>query len=56
MIDILRYILVKDLGKEKEQKYIQMLEEGGKSMGTFVNKLRADRERTILKAKEDGEK
>lgn len=55
MISILRYILVKDLGKERAQKYINMLE-GGMDMGTFVNELRADRERTLLKAKEDGEK
>ena len=55
MISILRYILVKDLGKERAQKYINMLE-GGMDMGTFVNELRADRERSLLKAKEDGEK
>ncbi len=53
MIEILRYILVKDLGKEKAKKYIKMLE-GGMNMGTFVNELRADRERTILSAKKEG--
>ena len=53
MIEILRYILVKDLGKEKAKKYIEMLE-GGINMGTFVNELRLDRERTIANAKAEG--
>ena len=53
MIGILRYVLIKDLGKEKAEKYIKILE-GGIDMGGFVNELRADRERTILKAEEKG--
>ncbi len=56
MIEILRYILVKDLGKVRAQKYIDMLEEGGMDMGTFVNELREDRERTLLNVKEEGRK
>ena len=47
MIEILFKILEKYLGKEKAKKYIKMLE-GGMNMGTFVNELRTDRERTIL--------
>lgn len=53
MIAILRYILVKDLGKEKAQKYIKILE-GGIDMSGFVNTLREDRERTIKKARKEG--
>ena len=37
MIDILRYILVKDLRKERAQKYIDMLE-GGRNMGKQIGK------------------
>ena len=55
MIGILRYVLIKDLGKEKAEKYIKILE-GGIDMGGFVNELRADRERTILRAEEKGKK
>lgn len=55
MIGILRYVLIKDLGKERAEKYIKILE-GGIDMGRFVNELRLDRERTILKAKEKGKK
>ena len=53
MIDMLRYILVKDLGKERAEKYIEMLE-GGIDMGIFVNELRADRERTMAREREEG--
>ena len=53
MITILRYILMKDLGKEKAQEYIKILE-GGIDMSGFVNTLREDRERTIKKARKEG--
>ena len=53
MITILRYILIKDLGKEKAQEYIKILE-GGIDMSGFVNTLREDRERTIKKARKEG--
>ena len=53
MITILRYILIKDLGREKAQKYINILE-GGMNMSGFVNTLREDREKTIKNALNDG--
>ena len=53
MITILRYILMKDLGKEKAKEYIKILE-GGIDMSGFVNTLREDRERTIKKARKEG--
>ena len=55
MISIIRYILIKDLGIERAKKYIEKLE-GGIKMSGFVNYLRQDRERTMQRIKEEGEK
>ena len=55
MIAIIRYILIKDLGIKRAKKYIEKLE-GGIKMSGFVNYLRQDRERTMQRIKEEGEK
>ena len=49
VINILRYILVKDIGEEKAKEYIKKLEEGVIEMSGYVNYLRQDREATMLK-------
>ena len=51
VINILRYILVKDIGEEKAKEYIKKLEEGVIEMSGYVNYLRQDREATMLKNK-----
>ena len=53
MIAIIRYILIKDLGKEKAKEYIKKLE-GGIEMGVFVNELRENREKELKKIKRQG--
>ena len=55
MISIIRYVLIKDLGIKRAKKYIEKLE-GGIKMSGFVNYLRQDRERTMQRIKEEGEK
>ena len=54
VINILRYILVKDIGEDKAQEYIKKLEEGVIDMSGYVNYLRQDRERTMLKMRNEG--
>ena len=54
VINILRYILVKDIGEEKAKEYIKKLEEGAIDMSGYVNYLRQDREATMLKMKNEG--
>ena len=54
IINILRYILVKDIGEDKAQEYIKKLEEGVIEMGEYVNYLRKDREATMLKMRNEG--
>ena len=54
VINILRYILVKDIGEEKAQEYIKKLEEGVIDMSGYVNYLRQDREATMLKMRDEG--
>ena len=56
VINILRYILVKDIGEEKAQEYIKKLEEGAIDMSGYVNYLRQDREATMLKMRNEGKK
>ena len=53
MIAIIRYILLKDLGKEEAKKFIKKLE-GGINMGVFVNELRINREKELEKIKSEG--
>ena len=53
MIAIIRYILIKDLGKEKAREFIKKLE-GGVEMGVFVNELRENREKELRKIKRQG--
>ena len=53
MIAIIRYILIKDLGKEKAEEFIKKLE-GGIEMGVFVNELRENREKELKKIKRQG--
>ena len=53
MIAIIRYILLKDLGKEEAKKFIKKLE-GGIDMGVFVNELRINREKELEKIKSEG--
>ena len=55
VINILRYILVKDIGEDKAQEYIKKLEEGVIDMSGYVNYLRQDREATMLKMRNEGE-
>ena len=55
MIAIIRYILIKDLGKEKAKEYIKKLE-GGIEMGVFVNELRKNREKELRKIRKEGRK
>ena len=54
VINILRYILVKDIGEEKAKEYIKKLEEGVIEMSGYVNYLRQDREATMLKMRNEG--
>ena len=54
VINILRYILVKDIGEEKAKEYIKKLEEGVIEMSGYVNYLRQDREKTMLKMRKEG--
>jgi len=54
VINILRYILVKDIGEDKAQEYIKKLEEGAIDMSGYVNYLRQDREATMLKMRNEG--
>lgn len=56
VINILRYILVKDIGEEKAKEYIKKLEEGVIEMSGYVNYLRQDREATMLKMRNEGKK
>ena len=62
MIRMIKYILVKDLGKDIANKYIKILEskikeEGGKSaMVETMRALREDRRRTIMEARNTGKK
>ena len=56
VINILRYILVKDTGEEKAKEYIKKLEEGVIEMSGYVNYLRQDREATMLKMRNEGKK
>ena len=56
VINILRYILVKDIGEEKAKEYIKKLEEGVIEMSGYVNYLRQDREATMLKMKKKEKK
>ena len=56
VINILRYILVKDIGEEKAKEYIKKLEKGAIDMSGYVNYLRQDREATMLKMRNEGEK
>ena len=62
MIRMIKYILVKDLGKDVANKYIKILEskikeEGGKSaMVETMRALREDRRRTIMEARNTGKK
>ena len=55
MIAIIRYILLKDLGKEEAKKFIKKLE-GGIDMGVFVNELRINREKELEKKMKEGER
>ena len=55
MISIIRYILIKDLGKEKAKEYIKKLE-GGIEMGVFVNELRKNRVKELRKIRKVGTK
>lgn len=50
MIRIIKYILVKDLGKEKAKKYIKMLE-GDEDMLAVIQTLKEDRERNLRNAR-----
>ena len=54
VINILRYILVKDIGEERAKEYIKKLEEGVIEMSGYVNYLRQDREATMLKMRNEG--
>ena len=59
VINILRYILVKDIGvkdigEERAKEYIKKLEEGVIEMSRYVNYLRQDREATMLKMRNEG--
>ena len=60
MIRMIKYILVKDLGKVIANKYIKILkskikEEGGIcAMVETMRALREDRRRTIMEAKDSG--
>ena len=54
VINILRYILVKDIGEERAKEYIEKLEEGVIEMSGYVNYLRQDREATMLKMRNEG--
>ena len=60
MIRMIKYILVKDLGKVIANKYIKILEskikeEGGIcAMVETMRALREDRRRTIMEARDDG--
>ncbi len=62
MVRMIKYILVKDLGKDVANKYIKILEskikeEGGKSaMVETMRALREDRKRTIMEARNTGKK
>ena len=62
MIRMIKYILVKDLGKDIANKYIKILEskikeEGGKgAMVETMRALREDRRRTIMEARNTGKK
>ena len=62
MIRMIKYILVKDLGKDVANKYIKILEskikeEGGKcAMVETMRALREDRKRTIMEARNTGKK
>ena len=62
MIRMIKYILVKDLGKDVANKYIKILEskikeEGGKNaMVETMRALREDRKRTIMEARNTGKK
>ena len=62
MIRMIKYILVKDLGKDIANKYIKILEskikeEGGKgAMVETMRALREDRKRTIMEARNTGKK
>ena len=56
VINILRYILVKDIGEEKAKEYIKKLEEGVIEMSGYVNYLRQDREAAMLKMRNEGKK
>ena len=62
MIRMIKYILVKDLGKDIANKYIKILEskikeEGGKcAMIETMRALREDRKRTIMEARNTGKK
>ena len=56
VINILRYILVKDIGEERAKEYIKKLEEGVIEMSGYVNYLRQDREATMLKMRNEGKK
>ena len=62
MIRMIKYILVKDLGKDVANKYIKILEskikeEGGKcAMIETMRALREDRKRTIMEARNTGKK
>ena len=61
LIEILEEILPltkdeerEDIGEEKAQEYIKKLEEGVIDMSEYVNYLRQDRERTMLKMRNEG--
>ena len=62
MVRMIKYILVKDLGKDVANKYIKILEskikeEGGKNaMVETMRALREDRKRTIMEARNTGKK
>ena len=57
MIGILRYVLVKDLGKETSEKYIKILKEGGKKdMLESMYALREDRRKTLIRSEKKGER
>ena len=62
MVRMIKYILVKDLGKDVANKYIKILEskikeEGGKcAMVETMRALREDRKRTIMEARNTGKK
>ena len=55
MIATIRYILMKDLGKDQAKKFIKELE-GGIDMGIFVNELRMNREKELARIKSEGMK